>query len=177
MTKLATAGSDRLAQDTGLAAGDLAARRRSEGVRVAASVSSPEDVVALVDREIESLVRGLLADARPEDGFFVEESAATPGTSGLTWAVDPIGDTVNYLYGFPAWAVSIAFVEGDPYPAGWTTLTGAVYNPTGRESTCSWQVPLTSTGSVNLSWRSFLRNSWPTVERRRLNRFEQDGYP
>ena len=119
MTTQASAGSQRLAQDTALAAGDQAARRRSEGVRVAASLSSPEDVVALADREIESLIRGLLADARPAGGFFGEESAATPGTSGLTWVVDPIGDTVNYLFGFPGWAVSIAFVEGPRFqPAG-----------------------------------------------------------
>ena len=133
MTTRASAGLLRLAQDTALAAGELAARRRSEGVQVAASKSSPEDVVTLADRETESLIRALLADARPDDGFFGEESAATRGTSGLTWVVDPIDGTVNYLYGFPAWAVSIAVVEGDPDPATWTTLAGAVYNPTGDE--------------------------------------------
>ncbi|HSP75703.1 MAG TPA: inositol monophosphatase family protein [Cryobacterium sp.] len=133
MTTRASAGLLRLAQDTALAAGELAARRRSEGVRVAASKSSPEDVVTLADRETESLIRALLAEARPDDGFFGEESAATRGTSGLTWVVDPIDGTVNYLYGFPAWAVSIAVVEGDPDPATWTTLAGAVYSPTGDE--------------------------------------------
>ena len=133
MTTRASAALLRLAQDTALAAGDLAARRRAEGVQVAATKSSPEDVVTLADRETESLIRVLLADARPDDGFLGEESAATRGTSGLTWVVDPIDGTVNYLYGFPAWAVSIAVVEGDPDPATWTTLAGAVYNPTGDE--------------------------------------------
>ena len=133
MTTRASAGLLRLAQDTALAAGDLAARRRAEGVQVAATKSSPEDVVTLADRETESLIRGLLADARPDDGFFGEESATTRGTSGLTWVVDPIDGTVNYLYGFPAWAVSIAVVEGDPDPVTWTTLAGAVYSPTGGE--------------------------------------------
>ncbi|WP_104170453.1 inositol monophosphatase family protein [Cryobacterium sp. M23] len=133
MTTRASAGLLRLAQDTALAAGQLAARRRTVGVQVAASKSAPEDVVTLADRETESLIRALLADARPDDGFFGEESAATRGTSGLTWVVDPIDGTVNYLYGFPAWAVSIAVVEGDPDPATWTTLAGAVYNPTGDE--------------------------------------------
>jgi myo-inositol-1(or 4)-monophosphatase len=133
MTTPASAGLLRLAQDTALAAGNLAARRRSDGVQVAASKSSPEDVVTLADRETESLIRALLADARPDDGFFGEESSATRGTSGLTWVVDPIDGTVNCLYGFPAWAVSIAVVEGDPDPATWTTLAGAVCNPTGDE--------------------------------------------
>ena len=133
MTTRASTGLLRLAQDTALAAGDLAARRRSEGVQVAASKSSPEDVVTVADRETESLIRALLAEARPDDGFLGEESTATRGTSGLTWVVDPIDGTVNYLYGLPAWAVSIAVVEGDPDPATWTTLAGAVYNPTGDE--------------------------------------------
>ena len=118
----------RLAQDTALVAGELAARRRAEGVEVAASKSSPEDIVTFADRETENLIRALLAEARPNDGFFGEESAATPGTSGLTWVVDPIDGTVNFLYGIPAWAVSIAVVEGDD-PATWTTLAGAVFNP------------------------------------------------
>lgn len=112
-----------------MAAGELARRRRADGVQIAASKSSPEDVVTLADRETEALIRGLLADARPNDGFYGEESTATAGTSGLTWVVDPIDGTVNYLYGIPFYAVSIAVVEGDPDPASWTTLAGAVRNP------------------------------------------------
>ncbi|TFC45594.1 inositol monophosphatase [Cryobacterium sp. TMT1-21] len=123
----------RLAQDAALAAGELAARRRAEGVQIAASKSSPEDIVTKADRETETLIRRLLAAARPDDGFFGEESEATPGTSGLTWVVDPIDGTVNYLYRIPAWAVSIAVVEGDPDPATWRTLAGAVRNPSGDE--------------------------------------------
>jgi myo-inositol-1(or 4)-monophosphatase len=118
-----------LAQKTALAAGELARRRRSEGVEIAASKSSPEDVVTLADRETEALIRGLLADARPDDGFYGEESTATAGTSGLTWVVDPIDGTVNYLYGIPFYAVSIAVVEGDADPAGWRAIAGAVHNP------------------------------------------------
>ncbi len=118
-----------LARKTALTAGNLAERRRAEGVEIAASKSSPEDIVTQADRETEVLIRQLLAKARPNDGFFGEESDATPGSSGLTWVVDPIDGTVNYLYGIPAYAVSIAVVEGDPDPATWSTLAGAVVNP------------------------------------------------
>lgn len=123
----------RLAQNIALEAGELALTRRAEGVRVAAAKSSPEDVVTDADRETEALIRRRLADARPHDGFFGEESDATGGTSGLTWVVDPIDGTVNYLYGIPAWGVSIAVVEGDPDPATWTALAGAVRNPAAGE--------------------------------------------
>lgn len=118
-----------IARNVAVAAGELAARRRSAGVEIAASKSSPEDIVTLADRETEELIRSLLRDARPDDGFFGEESDADAGTSGLTWIVDPIDGTVNYLYGVPHYAVSIAVVEGGPDPTTWSALAGAVVNP------------------------------------------------
>ena len=129
MTSAAATELLALAQKTAVTAGELVRRRRVEGVEIAASKSSPEDVVTLADREAEALIRSLLADARPNDGFYGEESTATAGTSGLTWVVDPIDGTVNYLYGIPFYAVSIAVVEGDADPATWTALAGAVRNP------------------------------------------------
>ncbi|GAA2073992.1 inositol monophosphatase family protein [Pseudolysinimonas kribbensis] len=118
-----------LARSIALEAGALAARRRAEGVEVAATKSSIVDVVTAADREVEDLVRGRIADARPDDAVLGEEGGGTAGTSGLTWVVDPIDGTVNYLYGIPHYAVSIAVVEGDPDPATWTALAGAVHAP------------------------------------------------
>ena len=110
-------------------AGALAARLRAEGVEVAATKSSPIDIVTAADRATEELIRGRLADLRPGDGFLGEESGAAGSASGLTWVVDPIDGTVNYLYGLPNWSVSVAVVEGDPDPATWTALAGAVHAP------------------------------------------------
>jgi len=110
-------------------AGALAARLRREGVEVAATKSSPIDIVTAADRATEDLIRGRLAALRPQDGFLGEESGSGAGTSGLTWVVDPIDGTVNYLYDLPNWSVSIAVVEGDPDPATWTALAGAVNAP------------------------------------------------
>ena len=110
-------------------AGELVARRRSEGVTIAATKSTSIDVVTLADRECEEFVKARLAELRPEDGFFGEEGGDTTGTSGLTWVVDPIDGTVNYLYGIPQYAVSIAVVEGVADPASWTQLAGVVNNP------------------------------------------------
>lgn len=118
-----------LARTIALEAAELVERRRHEGVKIAASKSSAEDIVTLADRESESLIRSALARARPHDGFFGEESGAESGTSGLTWVVDPIDGTVNYAYGIPAFAVSIAVVEGEPDPSTWRALAGVVANP------------------------------------------------
>ncbi|MDF2443721.1 MAG: monophosphatase [Subtercola sp.] len=120
-----------IARSIAVDAAALAARRRIEGVQVAASKTSAEDIVTFADREVEAFIRSALLDARPNDGFLGEEStdSATTGTSGLTWVVDPIDGTVNYLYGIPAWNVSIAVVEGDADPATWHALAGCVVNP------------------------------------------------
>jgi myo-inositol-1(or 4)-monophosphatase len=123
----------RLARDIAVRAGELAHRRRIEGVEVADLKSSPVDVVTHADRETENLIRSLLAEARPDDGFLGEEGGAETGTSGLTWVVDPIDGTVNYLYGIPQWAVSIAVVEGEPDPLTWRALAGCVTNPVSGE--------------------------------------------
>ncbi|MFC6354502.1 inositol monophosphatase family protein [Luethyella okanaganae] len=122
-----------LARDIAIQAGELAARRKAEGVEVAATKSSDVDIVTHADREAEALIRGLLANARPHDGFLGEESDASEGTSGFTWVVDPIDGTVNFLYGIPAWSVSIAVVEGDPDPSTWRALAGVVVNPSSGE--------------------------------------------
>lgn len=122
-----------IARDIALRAGELAKLRRSKGVSVAAAKSSPVDIVTEADRETEALIRAALADARPDDGFYGEESGAEKGSSGLTWIVDPIDGTVNFLYGIPHYAVSIAVVEGEPDPLTWTALAACVVNPASGE--------------------------------------------
>ena len=115
-------------------AAELALRRRREGVEVAGTKSTPVDVVTHADREVEALLRDRLAELRPGDGFHGEEGEADASTTGLTWVVDPIDGTVNYLYGLPQWAVSVAVVEGGADPLAWTELAGAVVDPSKGET-------------------------------------------
>ncbi|GAA2009841.1 inositol monophosphatase family protein [Microbacterium ulmi] len=109
-------------------AGELARRRRTEGVEIAATKSAIADIVTQADREVEALIRARLAAARPDDGFLGEESGAELGTSGVTWVVDPIDGTVNYAYGIPTYAVSIAAVVGGADPQEWDAVAGVVFN-------------------------------------------------
>ncbi|MGZ0712915.1 inositol monophosphatase family protein (plasmid) [Coraliomargarita sp. W4R53] len=114
-------------------AGMLARRRRDEGVAIADTKSSIADIVTEADREVEALIRERLRAARPDDGFIGEESEPSAGTSGITWVVDPIDGTVNYAYGIPTYAVSIAAVEGIPKPDKWNALAGVVFAPVSGE--------------------------------------------
>ena len=118
-----------LAIEVAREAGELVATARRGDVEVADRKSSPVDVVTQVDRDSEALIRARLAAARPLDGFFGEEGGRGASESGLTWVVDPIDGTVNYLYGIPHYAVSIAVVEGEPDPQSWRAVAGAVLNP------------------------------------------------
>jgi myo-inositol-1(or 4)-monophosphatase len=127
-----------VARSIALEAGALALQRRHEGVKVAATKSTTVDIVTEADRETERLLLDLLARERRDDGVLGEEGASETGTSGLTWLVDPIDGTVNFLYGIPHWAVSIAVVEGEPDPLTWRGIAGAVFcPPTGELFTAS----------------------------------------
>jgi len=88
------------------------------GAEVVQTKSSPVDVVTAVDRAAESLIFERLMNARPEDGFVGEEGSSAESTSGVTWIVDPIDGTVNFLYGIPYYSVSIAAGIGDRVVAG-----------------------------------------------------------
>ena len=87
---------------------------RAGRVEVAATKSSPTDVVTEMDRRAEALIRSRILAARPDDAILGEEEGQTGDTAGAParWVVDPLDGTVNYLYGLPDWAVSIAAEVG-----------------------------------------------------------------
>ncbi|MFF2192285.1 inositol monophosphatase family protein [Streptomyces sp. NPDC058157] len=89
-------------------AGELLRDGRPADLAVAATKTSPIDVVTEMDLAAEKLITGILAERRPDDGLLGEEGADVVGTSGVRWVVDPLDGTVNYLYGLPAWGVSVA---------------------------------------------------------------------
>jgi myo-inositol-1(or 4)-monophosphatase len=105
------------------AAGSLLVERFHRPASGVDHKSSQTDPVSDADRDAEALIVGLLRDERPGDGVLGEEGAGATGASGLEWVVDPLDGTVNFLYGIPQWAVSIACREaGD-------TLVAVVHDP------------------------------------------------
>ena len=106
----------------------LARDMRRGGIDVADTKTSVVDVVTEADRAVESLIREQIGAQRPDDAILGEEGDDQAGTSGVRWVVDPIDGTVNYLYGLPDCAVSVAAeVDGE-------VVAGAVVViPTGVE--------------------------------------------
>jgi myo-inositol-1(or 4)-monophosphatase len=117
-----------LAQRAALAAGAVLLERYGHAPEGLTSKSSATDPVSDADRAAERTVLELLSAERPEDGLVAEEGSTRTARSGRRWVVDPLDGTVNYLYGFPAWAVSIA-LEDD---AG--GLVGVVHDPARGET-------------------------------------------
>jgi myo-inositol-1(or 4)-monophosphatase len=122
-----------LAEQAARMAGALLLERARTGVeRGVASKTSPTDLVSEADVAAERSIRDLLARERPEDGFLGEEGeGAEAGPGGLTWVVDPLDGTVNFLYGIPQWSVSVAVRDA----AG--TIAGAVFDPNRDELFCA----------------------------------------
>ncbi|HEV2779115.1 MAG TPA: inositol monophosphatase family protein [Actinophytocola sp.] len=91
-------------------AAELAEAARSSAIHDVGTKSSETDVVTAGDRASERLVRERLAELRPGEPVLGEEEGGTgaTGRAGVCWVVDPIDGTVNYLYGYPWYAVSLA---------------------------------------------------------------------
>jgi fructose-1,6-bisphosphatase/inositol monophosphatase family enzyme len=80
-----------------------------------ATKSSTTDVVTQMDQRSEAMLVDTILAQRPHDGIIGEEGGRRESSTGVTWVIDPLDGTVNYLYGFPVWAVSVAaLVDGVP---------------------------------------------------------------
>ncbi|MEV4727997.1 inositol monophosphatase family protein [Micromonospora humida] len=134
-------------------AADTAARMRAEGVSVAATKSTATDVVTAADRAVERQVVAALRAARPADVVLGEEyGGVEAGADGVRWIVDPIDGTVNYLYGLPYCAVSLAAEVDGRVVAGvvrnvatgeeWTATAGGGAWRDGRRLRCSTETEL-----------------------------------
>jgi myo-inositol-1(or 4)-monophosphatase len=93
-----------------------------------ASKSSETDLVSDADLEAERAIRELLEKERPDDGLLAEEGSRATAASGRRWVVDPLDGTINFLYGFPAWAVSVALEDAQG------TAVGVVHSPVHAET-------------------------------------------
>ncbi len=91
--------------------------------------STPTDYVSDVDLAAERAVRAVLGERRPDDSILAEEGGLSRGSSAaaVRWLVDPLDGTVNYVYGIPAFAVSVACEDESG------TLAGIVLDPVREE--------------------------------------------
>ncbi len=108
-------------------AGAATVAMRPDAIGTTTTKSSDTDPVTEADRHAEQMITEGILGVRPDDAIVGEEGAGIDGTSGVSWYVDPIDGTANYVYGIPIYAVSIAAeVDG-------SIVAGVVYNPESDE--------------------------------------------
>ena len=93
--------------------------RGHEGVR---AKSGPTDLVSDADLAAEAAIGAVLRARRPDDAILAEEGGASSG-GARRWVVDPLDGTINFLFGVPAWGVSVACEDADG------GLVGVVLDP------------------------------------------------
>ena len=79
-------------------------------IHLQVSKKGPADFVSKADTRAEALIRRVLEQAKPEAGFWGEESGPS-GDGAIRWLVDPLDGTTNFLHSHPSWAISIALEE------------------------------------------------------------------
>ncbi|MDO5699451.1 MAG: inositol monophosphatase family protein [Dermatophilus congolensis] len=122
---------EEFAVDIAASAGRLVREQRPDRFEIDTK-SSDTDVVTQMDTAAQQYLEGRIRAEYAADGFLGEEEGGRidPGTSGLTWVLDPIDGTVNYLYGRVDYAVSVAVVVGDvTTPGAWSPVVAAVAAP------------------------------------------------
>jgi myo-inositol-1(or 4)-monophosphatase len=126
-----------------VAAAELRARYE-QTVEGLATKTTATDPVTDADRAAEQAIRALLAERRPGDAILGEEGGETLATgeaTGVRWVVDPLDGTVNYLFRYPQWSVSVAAEDAEG------TIAGVVLDPLrGEELSATRSGPLLRDG-------------------------------
>ena len=112
-----------LAIDIAHRVGAVALEGRRRGLTRVSTKSTSTDMVTEYDTLTEASIVAALREARPHDTIVGEEGANHVGSSGITWFVDPIDGTTNFLYDLPTWAVSLGAHDSDG------GLVGVVHAP------------------------------------------------
>ena len=95
-------------------------RSPATGIR---SKSSATDLVSEADERAERAIVAAIRRRRPDDALIAEEGSSARGSTGVSWYVDPLDGTINYLYGIPHWSVSICCADTNG------ALAGVVFDP------------------------------------------------
>lgn len=117
---------------------------------VAVERKSDNSPVTIADKSAEEFLRRLISERFPEHGIIGEEYGSQPGTSSLSWVIDPIDGTKSFTAGVPLYSNLLALVDGDQ------TLVGAANFPALNETVyaasglgCFWNGRRTRVSAVS----------------------------
>ena len=122
--------ASRAAEQAAYAVGTHLQASRSRLTEVVVTHQDPAEVAGIIAADAQTLIREVVSRHFPKHGVIGGEGteAAEPvDTDAPHWIVDPIDGMVNYLRGYPQYAVSLAFIEGGE------PQVGVVYDPCRNE--------------------------------------------
>jgi len=98
--------------------GALIREERSQFSYSKVEFKGESDLVSYVDKESEKQIIAGLEKILPEAGFITEEETTTQERKDLTWIIDPLDGTTNFVHGIPNYCVSIGLMQEDQIVAG-----------------------------------------------------------
>jgi myo-inositol-1(or 4)-monophosphatase len=96
-------------------------------VKIQKKSATELDFVSTVDHAAEAVIIDTITKAYSEHNIIAEESGEQNKDSEITWIIDPLDGTLNFVHGLPFFAVSIAIMN-----AG-VIEHGVIYNPIADE--------------------------------------------
>lgn len=112
------------------AAGEFIVRNMERRHDLIIEEKQRNDYVTSVDKHCERLIIETIRDAYPRHAFLGEESGASQDdldAAEVTWIIDPLDGTSNFIHGNPVFAVSIAAkIRGE-------LAHGVIYDPMRQE--------------------------------------------
>lgn len=117
------------AQEAGLFIQSEARKFTSDKVEV----KGLHNFVSYVDKKAEKILVEALTDILPDAGFIAEEGTMEHHGEQLTWVIDPLDGTTNFIHGLPPYAISIALMDGNEI------VLGVVYELNTKECFYAWK--------------------------------------
>lgn len=116
-----------IATTAALKASEIIIRYFDRVDRLSVREKAPHDYVSNVDTLSEEIIIDTIQRAYPQHGIIGEESGQIVGQDNITWIIDPLDGTTNYLHALPHFAISIAVQHNDRIEHG------VIYDPIRRE--------------------------------------------
>lgn len=91
------------------------------------------DYVSYVDKTAEERLVKALTKLLPDAGFITEEKTVAQSTKRLSWIIDPLDGTTNYIQDSAPYCISLALQDGEEL------LIGVVYEVCRDECYAAWK--------------------------------------
>ncbi|MDH4470509.1 MAG: inositol monophosphatase family protein [Verrucomicrobiae bacterium] len=144
------------AREAALAAGELLRENALKNQQeLLVDHREAHDIKLELDRRSQELIEKKLKLSFPDDAIYGEEGISGDPHSEYRWVIDPIDGTVNFFYGIPHFAISIALQRNKE------TVIGVIYDPIRKElwEACRGGSVLMNNKPIVVSSRSQLSES------------------